>query len=39
MQDVLGRDVLDCPKVGEVTKDSKKSFNAYALWRVFLKWA
>jgi len=39
MQDILGSDVLACPKVGEVTKDGKKSFNACAVRRVFVKWA
>ena len=39
MQDILGEDVLACPKVGQVTKDGKTTFNACAVRRVFVKWA
>ena len=39
MKDLLGEDVLTCPKVNQVTKDGKTSFNACAVRRVFVKWA
>ena len=39
MKDLLGEDVLTCPKVAQVTKDGKASFNACAVRRVFVKWA
>ena len=39
MKDILGEDVLACPKVGQVTKDGRTSVNACAVRRVFVKWA
>ena len=39
MKDLLGDDVMTCPKVSQVIKDGKKSFNACAVRRVFVKWA
>ena len=39
MRDILGDDVLACPKVGEVDQDGKISFNACAVRRVVVKWA
>lgn len=39
MKDILGDDVLACPKVMQVTKDGRTSFNACAVRRVFVKWA
>jgi hypothetical protein len=38
MKDLLGEDVLSCPKVSQVDKDGKKYFNACAVRRVFVKW-
>jgi ribosomal protein S5 len=38
MQDILGEDVLACPKVAQVTKDGRTSFSAMAVRRVFVKW-
>jgi hypothetical protein len=38
MKDILGDDVLACPKVGQVTSGNKTSFNACAVRRVFVKW-
>ena len=39
MKLILGEDVLACPKVGQVNKEGKTSFNAVAVRRVFVKWA
>ena len=39
MKEILGSDVLACPKVGQVNKDGKSYFNACAVRRVFVKWA
>lgn len=38
MKDILGDDVLSCPKVGQVVKNGRTSFNACAVRRVFVKW-
>ena len=39
MMELLGEDVLTCPKVGLIEKEGKKFFNATAVRRVFVKWA
>jgi uncharacterized protein YihD (DUF1040 family) len=39
MKDILGDDVLACPKVNQVMKETGPEFNACAVRRVFVKWA
>ena len=38
MMDILGDDVLACPKVSQVIRNGKATFNACAVRRVFVKW-
>ena len=38
MMALLGERVLTCPKVEQVTKNGKTSFNACAVRRIFVKW-